>query len=198
MIPQTTQKKKVPTYINDNVLESLRSVGTSVGSTLTKDVAGQIGADVLQSLFGTPTQQGELRPNQPIEMPKEHQKEETPHRPTIEMGKSALRSDEVQIKQQIEAVRKELQALSSSVKQMNREIHNAVMETPVDPGVYHLNFFEQLQIVLKTLREQVDDSRSWLMAFNSRKKKMGYWGMMKKHGTTFGLSNERSIATQAG
>ena len=81
---------------------------------------------------------------------------------------------------------------------LSTEIHKAVAEVPVDPGIYHVNFYEKLKAVLKTLREQIDDSRSWLTLHQSRKKKMGYWGMFKKHGTTFGLSNERSIATSAG
>ena len=69
----------------------------------------------------------------------------------------------------------------------------------MDPGIYHVNFFERLRSILKVLREQIDDSRTWLALSAQRKqKKLGYWGMFKKHGTSFGLSNERSIATSAG
>ncbi|MEK7119300.1 MAG: DUF5660 family protein, partial [Patescibacteria group bacterium] len=69
---------------------------------------------------------------------------------------------------------------------------------PVAPGVYHLNFFERLKSMLKILREQIEDSSSWLSLQNNRKKKKRYWGMYKKHGTSFGLSHERNLATQAG
>lgn len=201
------QKKRVPSYANDNVLESLRGVGSSVGKTLTKDVAGKIGSDILQSILGGSSGQGgELKPNQAIDINAQKEalvEQKTAFRPRPEFkrseyGQSLLREDEIKVRQQIEAVRKELQTLAASVKKLNQEIHTAVTETPVAVGVYHLNFFEHLKTVLKSLREQVEDSRTWLSAFMTRKKKMGYWGMLKKHGTSFGMSNERAIATQAG
>jgi hypothetical protein len=46
---------------------------------------------------------------------------------------------------------------------------------------------------------KIEDGRAWLETFAKRKKKkLGYWKMYKKHGTTFGLSHERTIATQTG
>jgi len=57
---------------------------------------------------------------------------------------------------------------------------------------------ERISSILKLLREQVDDSRTWLSLHTNRKQKRGFWGMYKKHGTQFGLSNERTLATQAG
>jgi len=53
--------------------------------------------------------------------------------------------------------------------------------------------------IVKNLRQKVEEGRTWLAAFSQRKiKKMGYWKMYKKHGTTFGLSHERTVATQTG
>ena len=109
-----------------------------------------------------------------------------------------MKEDQQQLAQQINSIRSELKAIASSIQSLNKDLGNAIAEVPVDPGVYHVNFFERLRSVLKVLREQIDDSRSWLTMHSSRKKKMGYWGMYKKHGTNFGLSNERSLATSAG
>mgnify|MGYP001592197026 FL=1 len=95
-------------------------------------------------------------------------------------------------------IRAELKSLMASLKNLNKEVQNAVTQEVVNPGVYHVNFYEQLRNFIKVLRQQIEDSGAWLASFNTRKKKMGYWGMYKKHGTTFGLSNERSLATSAG
>jgi len=203
-VKQQNPKKPVP-YTNDNILESLRGVGGTVVKT-TGDTAGKISSDVLTSLFGSlpksgepaPAQRGELKANQPIEFAPERQA--VPHvarRPDI-LRPPTVSLQEINIKQQIEAVRAELKSIAESLKNLHQDVQKAIREAPVEPGIYHLNFFVRLRSFLKLLREQIDDSRTWLTLSAGRKKKMGYWGMYKKHGTTFGLSGERSIATQAG
>lgn len=192
-------KKPVKTPVNDSILESLRSLGTGVGKTVTKDVLGKGAGDALRSLFGSmpAAPQSELRPNQPVDFSRERY---NPYirRPEVAPRPAPVKLEEVGIKEKIEAVRAELAALVKSVKQLHAEVTNAATETPVAPGVYHLNFFERLKGILKVLRQQVEDSRSWLTLWTGRKKKMGFWGLYKKHGTKFGLSSERTIATQAG
>ena len=103
-----------------------------------------------------------------------------------------------QTRQQLEAVRQELKALSQSLKNLSKDVQAAIETSPVSPGIYHINYYDQLRIFIHVLRLQIEDSRVWLQMSVGRKKKLGYWGMFKKHGTTFGLSNERSLATAAG
>ncbi len=197
----TQQKKKSISYTNDNILEQLRSVSSDVPAS-TIDAATKIGTDVLTSIFGGAPQMGELRPNEAISLgePQHVEVEPVVQAPRVEVHQAAPNVSELdmQTKQQIEAIRVELKAIAQSLKGLHQEVLTAVETAPVDPGIYHLNFFEQLRSFLKLLRVQLEDSRSWLHASNSRKKKLGYWGMYKKHGTTFGLSNERSLATSAG
>ncbi len=189
-------KKKPIIYSNDSVLESLRDVGSGVAKTVATDVVAKSATDALSALFGGPLpKHGERPQEQPLSRESiihpQHQQEARPHMPM-------QREEERGIKEQIEAVRAELKSLAASIKNLNQEIQSAVVEVPVDPGIYHLNFFDRLRTILKLMREQIDDSRSWLSLSTNRKKKMGYWGMFKKHGTTFGLSHERNLATQAG
>jgi hypothetical protein len=196
---QTNQPKKQQPRANDSILESLRSLGSGVGKTITKDVTGKVASDALSSLFGTPTkQQGELRPNTPIDVRPERAPFPGFRRPEIRPRAPYVPQEEPHLKQQIEGIRSELKALASSVKTLNSEMQRTIMETPVDPGIYHKNFFERLRSVLQLLREQIDDSASWMSLYNGRKQKKGYWNSYKKHGTSFGLSNERTMATQAG
>jgi len=196
---QNNQPKKPATPRNDSILESLRSIGSGVGKTVAKDVTGKVATDALSAIFGAPVkQQGEIRPNNPLNLGRERMPFPGFRRPEMKAREPFVAPPEPQLKEQIEAVRAELKALAASIKSLNADIQKTVMEVPVDPGIYHKNFFERLRTVLQTLREQVDDSHTWMSLHTNRKKKAGYWGMYKKHGTTFGLSNERTLATQAG
>ena len=91
-------------------------------------------------------------------------------------------------------------ALEKSEKALTREISKVEVETlPPKSGIYYLRYFEWLMSIVRGLRLKIEEGRSWLAAFNQRKsKRKGYWKMYKKHGTTFGLSHERGLATQTG
>lgn len=195
-LPQSN-KPKTNLVNNDSLIESLRDLGHGVGKTVSHDVAAKIGGDVLASLTGSIPKSGELKANQAVEFTTEKQTTRTPVRRS-EALRPTLRREDFDVKAQIEAVRAELKALATSVKQLHQEVTKSVMEVPVAPGIYHVNFYEQLRSFLLVLRQRVDDSRSWLSTWNTRKQKIGYWGLYKKHGTQFGLSSERTIATQAG
>jgi hypothetical protein len=70
---------------------------------------------------------------------------------------------------------------------------------PKEVGKYHQNFFEWVLIQIQQARVRVEDSSSWLGAVNKKGQgQKGYGGMFKKHGTNFGMSNQRSVATQTG
>jgi len=194
--------KKPKTYTNDSILEALRDLSGGVGKTVAKDVAGKVGSDAITSVFGT------LRQGEPVRVPdrniKPEQKPEKFYPPIARpearpAAPQPMKEDQQKLAQQIEAVRQELKAIAASIQSLNSEIGKAVEAVPVNPGVYHANFFERLKSVLIILKEQIDDSRAWLqLSAQKKQKKLGYWGMFKKHGTSFGLSNERSIATSAG
>jgi len=196
---QSGSKKKQTHYKNDNVLEALSSVPSSVGSNTVSEV-GKIGSDIVASLLGSTPRSGDLEPNQVIELGGKQPEQagaspvyrvEAQPRPNMDVI-------EMETKKQVDAIRAELKALMASLKNLHQEVATTVAQEVVNPGVYHINFYEQLRTFIKVLRQQIEDSRTWLAAFSARKKKMGYWGMLKKHGTTFGLSNERSLATSAG
>jgi len=196
---QGSSKKKQVHYKNDNVLEALGSIPSGVGTNTASEI-GKIGSNIVDALLGGTPRSGDLAPNQAIEFGAENPVEQAPAQ-TIRM-ETAPRPDismiEMETKNQIDAIRAELKQLIASLKGLHQEVQTAVSQEDVDPGIYHLNFYDQLRTFIHVLRQQVEDSRSWLASFQSRKKKMGYWNMFKKHGTTFGLSNERSIATSAG
>lgn len=197
--PTVQQPKKKPAaFTNDSILEALRDLSSGVGKTVSRDVAGRVSSDVLSSLFGKmPNRQGEMQANEQISLGSERRSMNPVRRPEV-IRQPMIRREEVNLKQQIDAVRQELKAIAQSLKSLQQEVQKAVDDVPVEPGIYHLNFMARLRSVLLILREQIEDSRSWLALFTSRKKQKNYWGMVKKHGTKFGLSSERTMATQAG
>jgi hypothetical protein len=196
---QQNQPKKQPVASNDSILESLRTLGSGVGKTVAKDVTGKIASDALASLFGAPIKtQGELKANNPINFGRERMPFPGFRRPEIRPREPYVPQVEIHLKEQIESVRAELKALSASIKSLNTEIEKTISAQPVNPGIYHKNFLDRIRSMIVLIREQIDDSRTWLNLSSSRKQKRGYWGMYKKHGTSFGLSNERSMATSAG
>lgn len=100
---------------------------------------------------------------------------------------------------QIEAIQEELKKLALSTKNLTKEVEIAVKQAPVEPGVYHLTFFENLRQLLVFFRKKVKESATWLAASNQRGKKRNfYWAQVKKSGTKFMLSQERYMATQSG
>ena len=190
-------KKRTPFYPNDSILESLRDLGSGVTQSIKKDVAGKVASDAFTSLVGGMPNHGEMPENGTIEMPKER-KDIHPSSHHESDHENRTKAEQAQVRQQLEAVRNELKALSASLGQLNQEINRAIEQAPVDPGMYHLNFYDRLRSVISNLRQQVEDSRTWLNLTTGRKKQKNYWGMYKKHGTQFGLSSERTTATQSG
>ena len=116
-------------------------------------------------------------------------------------GERASHAEMQQMSKQVQEILAELKKLVSSSKTMEAEFAEiAVMDAPTEVGEYHLNFFEWLLITIKQAREKVEDSGAWLSAVKGKngKKGGGYWDMFKKHGTSFGMSSERSTATSVG
>ena len=196
---QTSTTKKQSGYTNNSILESLRDLGSGVGKSVAKDVVGGVASNALSSLFGQPTG-GDFKPPQPTA---EAYPERQPFRPAIRRPEvyqpmTLVHREEVGIKEKLEAVRMELKTLAVSIKKFNSQVERAIDDIPAHPGIYHLNFLERLRGVIMVLRQSIEDSGSWLALWTSRKQKKKYWGMYKKHGTTFGLSSERNVSTQAG
>ena len=108
-------------------------------------------------------------------------------------------SNNAQIKEIVKRLKEQVVLLEKSETSFTTEISKIKVEQlPQKPGVYYILFFEWLISLVSQLRAKVEEGKTWLTAMTTKKKKVGYWKMYKKHGTTFGLSNERTLATQSG
>lgn len=189
---------------SDSFLEALRDLGGGVADSLVHDVAGGIAQEGVNQLTGQ--SKGELKPNQPVnleELKKTQEKQtfsiQQEYLNIRQQEKLVFSQTEQEIKLQIKVVLEELKKLSRSTENLAKEVKVASEQAPVDPGIYHLSFFEKLRQTLILLKKQIDESATWLAAFNQKTKRRNYyWAQVRKSGTKFMLSQERYMATQAG
>ena len=105
-----------------------------------------------------------------------------------------------EIKQLTEEVRKEIELIKKADKSLLQEvkdIHKLTLDQlPEKPGVYHIRFFEIVLSILRSLRAKIGESRTWLQAMISKKKKRGslFAIRSKKQGTLYSLSQELQSA----
>lgn len=186
-----------------NFIEALKSIGGQTVNTITRDVVGGVGRDFVQSLTGASNpKSSEINQMEESEKsPEERIREEVlrleRHR-EITSTKLFDRKEE-EAKAKIEVIQEELKMLAAELLGMDKQLEKAIKEEVANPGVYHVTFFEKLRRLIINLRKQVVESSAWLDTSNQRKAaKGGYWSNVSKSGSKYLMSQERTMATQAG
>lgn len=191
--PRNDRKNRVAN--SDSFLEALRDLG------------GGIAQEALSQITGNKT--GELKPNQPLNLDQIKTKENQNENQNVSFQQDFLdiRKQEKLIwtrKQQetelqIKALIAELKKLAQVTTQLAKEVTIAAHQVPVEPGTYHVSFFEKLRVTILLLKQHIEQAASWLSASNQKAKKRNYyWSQFRKSGTKFMLSQERYMSTQAG
>lgn len=196
---------------NTSVSDSLKDLGSSALKSLWEDLLSGSAKKVPEQIFKTTEERaskqhfsGELEKNQEINLKKNEQSLRLElHREYFNEVKFAetrkIRDEQKYIEKRVEEILIELKKLAKSSKEIQvlfKEI--TIEEMPVKAGTYHINFFEWVLSVVRNARMKVEEGASWMSMFSSKKRQKEYWSMFKKHGTTFGLSQERTMATQTG
>lgn len=194
MFGKSAQKAKLNPWGDDHP-EKLNHQGSSIG--LSDQIKGLINpSEVIGQIFGQ-AKSSERFTKSP------EQKQPSLKRETLIFSRTA-KEQEAQIQNEAKILLKQLKEqitlLERSEKALSKEVAKVKIEQMSNKtGIYYLRFFEWLIGLVHHLRVKAEEGRTWLEAFTRRKKKrMGYWKMYKKHGTTFGLSHERTLATQTG
>jgi hypothetical protein len=201
-----TKNKKRKVVNRDSLLEALRGIGQSTGTSLKRDLAQGIPEDAAKMLFRPQRFQGELKPNETVNV----EPQESELRRSFERRlrqREIIQRQEFQVfsaqkeaeKKKLEALQAEVIELAKSIENFDKEVKVAAIQQTVNPGVYHEAFFTKLISFIKSLRKKVSDASAWLSTANKRAKKQPYyWRQFKKSGTKFMLSQERYMSTQAG
>ena len=202
--------RKKQQYINNNTVETYRNIPRSIAYSLKTDVAKGIASDALGQLGIRSNEQnrqqevsGDLVEGQEITLKESPALRIEPgnnyHREIIHGHRKIIQENTQVLSRKIEEIIIELKRLIVASEELQLEFKEvAIEQRVVNPGKYHLSFFEWILSAIRLARMKIEDSSSWLTAFHSKKAKKQYWQMFKKHGTTFGLSNERVVATQTG
>lgn len=106
-----------------------------------------------------------------------------------------------QVNKQIEEIQFELKKIAKEIVYIDQTLEVAVTQEVVDPGTYHLSYFEKLLLFLKQTRKRMQDARHWSAMHQNRSKGKSYfWNQADKKagGTKFLLSQERQVVTQTG
>lgn len=111
-----------------------------------------------------------------------------------------------EVKKQTEAllveIKKELAELKKSGAVYKKEVEKAVERPPPQPSQYYVSFLEHIKRILVDLRREIENSSSWLAAWNQRQQKKGFfWGTFlnqKRGGVQFLLSSEHYMTRSAG
>jgi hypothetical protein len=130
--------------------------------------------------------------------------QKAPQRKEFTVFRQEVYHEQVNVKREIEALTHEIRRMVEVIKTQDSALMNdvkdaqkAVLEAqPEESGIYHVRFLEVILKLLKSIREKISDSRTWLEAMTSKRAKRGslFAARSKKKGTQYSLSQELSNA----
>lgn len=206
------QKKKAQQLrTKQNVLESLKDLGIGAGSQ-TGDFLKNTSEDFFKELMGFSTpkikRSGEIAVGESLQMNEvmSGKEEENKHlRAQISLERQ-LSSDEKRVSQdksnelkvQLQALMQEVQKVAASTQNLAEVTQVTMMTAPIEPGIYHITFFQNVLEFLQSFRKRIDYTANWLQSSNKRAEKKNYWSMYKKKGSSFLLSPDHYLQRSAG
>jgi len=204
-------KKAKSSVVKRNVIESLKDIGgdfTGQGADLLKSTS----EDFFKELMGLGQPQvkrsGEMKAGESLEMSavlsgKIEENKRLKAQISLERN---LSSDEKRLSQekmqelriQLQTITVEIGKLAASTGNLATQTEIAMIEMPVNPGIYHVIFFEKVLEFLQSFRQKIDQASVWLQSTNKRADKKNYWSMYKKKGSSFFLSPDHYLSRSAG
>lgn len=193
-------KAKSQKYTEKNPLESLQDLGES---TLKKgaDAFTKIGGGMLDQFFGSADDHEDDDFGTEFNFKKEINKAQS-KKQEVKVFNYQEYYENTLIKKQIaeltEAIKKEIDMIKradASLINDVRDVENITINgLPEKVGVYHIRFLELVLNILRTIRAKVGESKTWLNALMSKKKKRGsaFATRSKKSGTQYSMSQELS------
>lgn len=187
------------------------ALGEELKRTLREELTQNFPAEIAAQIQGGKPAPQEILPGQSINpAEKESQEQKRPFIPSFyqEKSPSILKESatEIETKISIQSLRQEIQKESKRVEEaavnLSQELASSVAEENLFPhqaSQEHLSFLENLLKTLRVFREKIEDSQVWLAASSQRQSRRNFfWGQVKKSGSKFLLSSDRTPATQTG
>ncbi|EKD86992.1 MAG: hypothetical protein ACD_37C00084G0002 [uncultured bacterium] len=209
-----TGNKKPKQYINQNPVEALRGIGSEVKDSVLDELGKTSVMNAWDQLLGIDSNDskqsgshgGDLSAGQELdltnvkkEVHKLTEQGEEFVREIVHAGKKAASEESREIQVKIHEIIIEIKQLANSSQQLRKQVEVIAMEqTGETTGQYHVSFLENALQWIRDARMNVEDSLAWFSALRSKKAARQYGAMAKKRGTSFTLSNERTVSTQVG
>lgn len=206
------QKKKTQTTVTrQNVLESLKDLGSGA-TNQAGDLLKNTSEDFIKELLGLSKAKvkhsGELSVGESLQMSEviSGKEEENKKLRSQISAERILSADEKRVTQeksndlkvQLQGLMQEVQKVAESTENFAEITQVAVMTAPVEPGIYHLTFFQNVLEFLQSFRKKIDLAATWLQSSNKRAEKKNYWNTFKKKGASFLLSPDHYSQRSAG
>jgi hypothetical protein len=181
--PQKTVKRS-------SVLENLKDVGGNTSKVLKKDLAQGVSEEFINQLLGRFSGRREqtLKLEKQLALEKKLRAEEK--------IRSEKKGNELRL--QLQAIVEEVAMLAQNTQELAEEVQVATMQAPIEPGVYHLVYFEKLLEFIRSFRKNIGQAKNWLHSSNKRAQKKNYWASYKKHGGKFLLAADHYVSRSAG
>jgi len=203
-----TTRKTHQGFVDQNPIEVIKGIGSGIADSALNNLGRQGINQLWEQMLGADTSKdetsGDLKEGEEIIL---KSKKETPfkesglnyRREIIDAERVSTRENQRVIQSKIQEILVELKKLSQTSAEIAMEFKEITVEQRIEkPGEYHISFFQWMLSLVKAARVKIEDSGAWLKVMRSKKAQRNYWAMFRKHGTTFGLSNERVVATQTG
>ncbi len=194
-----------------NPLEAIKDIGNSTLKSLETDVFKETPRNIKRQLFGFPPRQrfsGEIAPGEQlavdevlsgeVEEKKKIEKQLFLERRLRKEEKIKIEQETNQLKLHLHAIMEEITTLAKVTPELAQEVKIATLQTPANPGIYHLLFFEKILEFIISFRKRIEDAAIWLSATNKRAKKKNYWATYKKQGAKFLLAPDHYLTRSSG
>jgi hypothetical protein len=204
-------QKPQKTIKRSSVLENLKDVSGNTGKVLKKDLVQGVSEEFINQLLGRKPEKkysGDITPGESLEFEDifsgrreqtmKLEKQLVLERKLREAEKVRSERKGNELKLQLQAIIEEVAALAQNTQELAEEVQIATMQAPIEPGVYHLIFFEKLLEFIKSFRKNIGQAKVWLQSSNKRAQKKNYWASYKKHGGKFLLAADHYVSRSAG
>ncbi|MEK7497736.1 MAG: DUF5660 family protein [Patescibacteria group bacterium] len=207
-----SQKKTQKQLGKANVLESLKNIGSGTANTLGGE-ANQISKDFLAQLLGRARAQsknysGEIGSGESVavddiysgrrENEEKLQKQISFERRLFAEEQELVSRKSQELKMQLNALMQEVKNLAAATPKFVEEVEIATFQAPINPGVYHVIFFEKLIEYIKDFKKNIESASTWLHSTNTRAQKKSFWGQYKsKHGGASRLLSSEDYAQRS-
>lgn len=183
-------------------IETLTDMGSSVVKNTVNGI-GDISTNMFDQLMGFGTyrnEQGvgqEKNPHHSEKKPAKHKEKKTIWTFQQEQEQRTIRELVDQIRQQVKLLDKEDKAFMREVKDIEKLTIDEMPEGSI--GIYHVRFLELVVSLLRQIRLKVQESRTWLHAYATKKAKRGaaYSARKNKMGSQYAMSEELKITRNA-